>query len=321
VSETTRVGRISQLDASVVARLDAACGFINDEVARVKGRVLLVGFLLCLTGALISLYMLQARVEEMWPFPAFVALSLAVSYWYKQKRELAKTFKHVVVRRVVSALGNSMTYSPESSFLASDFNEMDLFNKRAQRLGAEDEICGRKNAVGYTLLEAKATYEEGSGKNRRTVVLFKGLIVRLDFNKNFVGHTVVVPDADSRLLGVFGESESRGRKEIARMENVEFEKCFTVYCQDQQEARYLMTPKLMELFLEANAALGGKLRASFQHNHLYLTIPQSKDRFDISMFGPRVTPDTVVGDLTEVVGLAERLVDTLDLETRIWSRV
>ena len=38
------------------------------------------------------------------------------------------------------------------------------------------------------------------------------------------------------------------------------------------------------------------------------------------MFGGKVTPQSVVGDLASVVALAEQLIDTLDLETRIWTR-
>jgi hypothetical protein len=67
--------------------------------------------------------------------------------------------------------------------------------------------------------------------------------------------------------------------------------------------------------------LGVHLRLSFHDNSVFLTVPQSADRFEVSLFGSRVSPESIVGDLAEVVRLAERMVDTLELETRIWSRV
>lgn len=317
----TRVGRVSQLDKSTLMKLQAGCNFINAEIGKARGRVVKVGIVCAVLGLGVYRYM-WTQGEKDPRFPLGGAVALAVGYGAHQRRELSKSYKKIVVRRVVGALGHGLAYSPESQFTKQDFLDMDLFEKKTEKWHAEDEICGKKNAVTYSILEAKATRTEGSGKNRRTVTIFKGLIVRLDFNKNFRGHTVVVPDAESKILGgLFGESENRQHKEICRLENVDFEKLFSVYGSDQQEARYLLTPKMMELIMEAQALLGVQVRLSFHDNSVFVTVPQSVDRFEVGLFGAKVSPETVCGDLAEVVKLAERLVDTLELETRIWTRV
>lgn len=315
------IGRISQLDQSVLLKLQAGCNYINEEIRKVRWRVLNVTVICALLGAAVYAHMWRRNVKDP-RLPIGGAAVLALGYATWQRRELAKKYKSIVVTRVVSALGQGLSYSPQSRFTKQDFLDMDLFEKRCEQWHAEDEICGRKDPVSYSILEAKATRTEGSGKNRRTVTIFKGLIIRLDFNKNFGGHTVVVPDAESKILGgLFGESESRRRKDIARLENVAFEKIFSVYCTDQQEARYLLTPKMMELIMEAQTTLGVQIRLSFHDNSVFLTVPQNADRFEARIFGAKVSPELVVGDLAEVVRLAERLIDALELETRIWSRV
>jgi hypothetical protein len=319
VTENTRVGRLSQLEKASVMKLQAACNYINAEVTRTRNKVLIAFVGLALLAAL-GAWIMATRFEAEDPsIPFFVAFAIWSSYMYRQRRALNKIYKTIVVTRTVNALGQGLTYSPQASFSVNDFNNMGLFTKEAENWRAEDEICGRKNAVTYTILEARATRTEGSGKNRRTVRIFQGVIARLDFNKNFRTHTIIVPDNES--WGLFSEAENRHQKTLARMDSVEFEKCFSVYCMDQQEARYLLTPKLMALLMRANAALGGKIRASFQDNHLYITIPSTQDRFNVGIFTSTIAPETIVGELAEVIGLAERLIDTLDLETRIWSRV
>ena len=315
----SRIGRFSQLDGPVALKLQSACNFINAEIARVRAKVLKAIAIFTTLGLVVTWFLWRSGMQDI-RIPIALVVLPSSWYWWRQQKELAKTYKHIVVKRVVAALGHGLTYSPEAAFGCGDFNQMDLFVKRAEKLIAEDEIRGAKGAVGYTVFECKATRVEGSGKNRRTVTIFKGLVIRLEFNKNFVTHTVVVPEGDSKVLGLFGESDSRGLKEIARMENVDFEKCFSVYCHDQQEARYLLTPKLMELLMRANDKMGGRLRASFLDNHLYVTVPQSKDRFDVGIFDSNVKPQTIVGDLTDVVTFAEQMVDTLERETRIWAR-
>ena len=315
-----RIGRLSQLDKSTLMKLQAGCNYINAEIDKMRRRVLSAALI---AGALgIALYMFMWKSGEKDPrLPLGGAVMLTVIYAANERRKLSKVYKRIVVSRVVAALGEGMTYTPESKFTKQDFLDMDLFEKRTEQWSSEDEICGCKNTVTYSILEAKATRTEGSGKNRRTVTIFKGLIIRLDFNKNFQGHTVVVPDSESKILGgLFGEAESRRRKEIARLENVDFEKLYSVYCTDQQEARYILTPKFMELILQAKGTFGD-IRLSFHDNSVFVCVPQNVDRFEFGFFGGKVSPEGIVGDLAEVVLLAERMVDALQLETRIWSRV
>jgi hypothetical protein len=321
VSASSSVGRVSQLDGATLMKLQAGCNFINSEVAKVRGRVLKLGAVMAVLAVAVYAYLWNQGVRDP-RFPFIGAFAIVAFYTFRQQRQLAKTYKQIVVGRVVGALGQGLTYAPESRFTKQDFLDMDLFLKRCEQWHAEDEIAGRKSAVGFSILEAKATRTEGSGKNRRTVTIFKGLIVRLDFNKYFQGHTVVVPNSESQILGgLFGESGSRRSKELCRLENVEFEEVFSVYATDQQEARYILTPKLMELIMRARLTLASDLRLSFHDNSVFLTIPQSVNRFEVKLFGGKITPEVAVGELAEVVKLAEQLVDTLDLETRIWTRV
>ena len=318
---SSTVGRLSQLDKPTLAKLQAGCNFINAEVGRVRGRIMIVAAVVLVLGVVVYGMMWNNGVRDP-RVPLLGGIGIIAAYAMWEHRKLSRTYKHIVVRRVVNALGQGLTYSAESRFTKQDFLDMDLFNLRVEQWRAEDEICGRRNAVTYSILEAKATRTEGSGKNRRTVTIFKGVIVRLDFNKYFQGHTVVVPNSESQILGgLFGESSSRGRKELCRMENVEFEDAYSVYSTDQQEARYILTPKLMELVMRARLRLNSGLRMSFHDNSVFVTLPDRGDRFELKLFGGPVTPESTVGELCEVVQLAEDLVEALDLETRIWTRV
>lgn len=318
---SSTVGRISQLDQSTLLKLQAGCNFINAEVQTRRQRVLMVSAILVVVALAVYAWMWQQGNQDP-RFPLGGAFVLITVYAAYERKQLAKSYKHIVVGRVVRALAQGLTYSPTSTFTKQAFLDMDLFQKRCEQWKAEDEISGKRNAVGYHILEAHATRTEGSGKNRRKVTIFKGLIIRLDFNKYFNGHTVIVPDAESKILGgLFGESSERRSKELCQLENVEFEKAFSVYSTDQQEARYILTPKLMELVMEARLVFSPDIRLSFHDNSVFVTVPQSTDRFEVRLFGPKITPEAAVGELAELVKLAEQLIETLDLETRIWTRV
>lgn len=317
------VGRISHLDQPTLLRIQAGCNYVNAEIAKLRNQVIsgwIVG--ICVAG--IAYLILWHNGQRDPRIPIGIVVVIVGFVTRRAQQSLKKTYKHIVVQRVVKAIGQGLTYRPDSTLTKQDFNDMHLFDRSAEKWTSEDEVCGRKNAVSYSLHECHAWYEVHSNKRRRRITIFRGVIVRLDFNKNFLGHTVVVTESTGKILGgLFGDAESRKGKRIVRLENVDFEKQFTAYSTDDQEARYILTPKLMELMMEAQALLGahGDLRFSFHDNSMFVTVPEPNDRFEASLFGAKVTPESVMGDLAETVRLAERLVDTLDLETRIWTRV
>jgi hypothetical protein len=75
----------------------------------------------------------------------------------------------------------------------------------------------------------------------------------------------------------------------------------------------------MELTLQANAMQETQIRLAFVQNSLYVAIPLKGNRLEAGL-NDKVTPESALGDLLDVINFAEKLVDTFQLETRIWSR-
>ena len=321
-STTSAVRRQSQIDPSARARLNAACAFMNAEVSKANRRLHKAGVVFVLLGALLFVLLWQNGVEH--PWRAFFVAVLGYALWTPvEYAGLSKTYKQVVIGRVIAALGEGLTYSAESRFKKQDFIDLDLFSRRLQQWSSEDEISGRKGAVVYSMFEAKATGLKVSREGAETETFFHGLIVRLDFNKHFRGHTIVVPNSESQvfdgMVEGLGEYETRKAKQLCHMDNVTFEKWFSVYSTDQQEARYVLTPKSMELILATYVRFNGA-RCCFKDSSVFLAIPSNADRFEVS-FTATMTPENAIGELAECVALAENLIDALDLETRIWTKV
>ena len=303
-----------RLDPQARARVQVACDVVNKEIAEQRGKVM-VAFV---AVALVALPLFVKYPDE-WRSIGVGALILVLGVVQLARREVAKTYKGLVVNRVVKSLGSGLTYSQESSLSRDDFNSMDLFVDAPDSFTSEDEVGGKKENVSYSIHEIRATKREG----KHTKVVFAGLMIRLDFNKNFRGHTIVVPDRESRALSTFARDlldfTAHEKMAAVNLENPDFERLFSVYSTDDQEARYLLTPKLMELALEANAMQENQIRHAFVKNSLYVAIPSKENRFEAGL-NDKVTPESAVGDLVEVINLTERLVDTFQLETRLWSR-
>lgn len=302
-----------RLDPHARARVQVACDVVNKEIGEQVRNIVIVA----IAAAIVAIPLLIAYPDQRRAI-AFVAVLLVGATFAQARRTVSKTFKTLVVGRVVKAIGEGLTYKAESSLDKRAFLGLELFNDTPTHFESEDEIGGRKANVSYSIHEVLATRKEG----KQTVTIFGGLVVRLDFNKNFRGRTSVVPqgagNAGGSLLGkLFGSST---QKAAVTLESPDFERIFDVYSTDDQEARYILTPKLMELVLAANAAqTEGELRLGFRDNSLYVAIPSRRDHLEANLFAT-VTPDSAIGDLAEVIGFAEKLVAEFQLETRIWSR-
>lgn len=308
--------RLVDLDEATRARIDSACAFVNHKIKKARSRVTTVGWIV---GVAVAGWLVMADVS--WQFPVVSGIIVVGIVAAHADRDIKRWYKMLVIGRVVEALGQGLTYSHKSSFTKEQFRGMDLYNQRIDRFESEDQVTGKRSEIDFALHEAKAIRREKRGKSSHDVVVFKGQIVELEFNKNFLGHTIVVPDKESKLLGgLFGDSDSRNGKQIVHLANADFENIYSVYSTNDQEAHYLLTPKLIELVLKARQQLSADVRLSFHHNSLFVTIPSDTDRFEVSIFGKNATPYDAAGDLAAIVDLAERLIDLFDLETRIWTR-
>jgi hypothetical protein len=140
----------------------------------------------------------------------------------------------------------------------------------------EDLRWGTLGTQPFTLHEARLTEERGSGKNRRTVVVFNGSIMTIGFTRPFQGTTLI--DRQSRHTGFFGgekDSINLNGIELERVSMVDprFEDAFTIWSNDGVEARYLVHPDYAERLTAVEQAYAGKnIRALFHEGDLLLVL-------------------------------------------------
>jgi hypothetical protein len=211
-------------------------------------------------------------------------------------------WKPRVVDRIVKAVHPDLTYKPTGGIAASEFIGTRIFNERVDRYGCEDEVSGWIGKTQLRCSEVLAEYKtesRDSNGRRRTHwhTIFRGWFVLVDFHKEFTGEFVVLPDTD----------------------DPEFEKAFVVYGTDQVEARYILTPALMQRILAVRKRSGSGLHIGFTQSIMCLAIPRSRDAFEPEKGKSLLDPETHrqnVEDLIFITGLVE----DLNLNTRIWSK-
>ena len=176
-------------------------------------------------------------------------------------------------------------------FSAKDFPEPDLAlwkkNKLLpswDRVSFEDQMSGKyqNNAFNFceAHLEKRSTDSDG---NTTWNTVFRGILLNVDFQRKFLGRTVVLRDA-----GIFNAKKKAGMKKVGLVDP-KFEKIFEAYGTDQVEARYLLTPTFMQKLVDLeNSVSGKKIRFGFLNDRLHVAV-EAPNQFEAgSMLKPLI---------------------------------
>ena len=131
-----------------------------------------------------------------------------------------------------------------------------------------------------------------------------------DFQKDFQGHTTILRNS------LFKLSSSGSR---VKLENPDFEKTFDVYSTDQIEARYLLSPSMMERLLALDREFNRNITISFRDSNILIAIPESRNHFEASIWKPMDDLSQLKNDFSMIHALVS-IVEDLNLNTRIWSK-
>lgn len=236
-------------------------------------------------------------------------------------------FKNKVISAIVSNVSLGLYYDARLEISREAFRSSGLFTTYPHRYSGEDLIGGRYGKTDFKLSEVHAEERRQrrtkNGTQTYYVTIFKGLFLIADFHKHFRGRTFVLPDNSEGIFGTWLskklQSFSGGRGELVYLEDPEFEKHFKVYSNDQVEARYILSTSLMEDILHLRKRFGTSIRLSFLRSNVYLAIPTSRDFLEPNIKEDLTQPETLTRLYSEV-RLLLKLIDDLNLNTRIWSK-
>lgn len=173
-------------------------------------------------------------------FPVLLCCMVGGSFYYQfARKKYVKEYKNVLAVPVLKSMFGEVHYYPERGFTSEEFQAARLIKWRTDfRYRSEDLIEGVHRGVVFRQADVKITHTTGSGKNRRTVVDVNGRIWEFDCPRQVSSNVLIVKDYTHAAL-------EYGLNKI-EMEDVDFNKKFDVYAEDEHSAFYVLTPHFME---------------------------------------------------------------------------
>jgi hypothetical protein len=282
---------------------------------------------------------------------------------------LRDEFKQDMIRPLVAHLAPLAVYRPDGHIRREEFEKSGLYQVEPSVFGGDDLVEGRLGDVDLRFSELNVEHVDSSDRSGRRAT-FKGLFFVADFHKDFAGFTIVRPRRP-RVLGTYASGASRAEKMNAglaysehlmaarwspaagryaplqpvELEDPAFAECFDVFATDQVEARYILSPGMMQRLLEfrqeavrAREELSATLAArrkffqmvdqkdmesgmfyvSFARSNVYMAKHHYRDLFEIEPERP-LTSAAIEGYAADLQ-FAFGIVEDLNLNTRIWSK-
>lgn len=140
---------------------------------------------------------------------------------------------------------------------------------------------------------------------------FKGIIVELDMNKNFDGHTFILEK------GAKGLKVDDSKFESVQLEDVEFTKAYNVYSDSQIESRYLLTTAFIDRLQNLKETFNAEyVRVAFKDNKVVLAIHTNRDMFSMAQYLTKTGQETFIKLFKEIVSVLD-VVEALKLNQKL----
>lgn len=266
------------------------------EKARTKSLIALVIVILCVVLSII--FIKNIFVTVVIGVIGMVVISLILA---KYQRENSNKYNEVV-KKILHEYDNNLEYNPNGGFSIDEYYSC-YFPEQCDRFGSEDLIINRKNGFCYSDIIVESEHEDDEG-NTSYYVEYCGSLARMNIkNMNcriFLGST--------RGTLVY----KRDNLKTIKFENDEFNKLLRACTDNELMAYKLLTPDVMEEFVNIKNNTYGDIDIRIISGYLYIRF-QSGGTFDSTLFNKEKEKE----NLCQSIAVLEEVMHTMEKVKKI----
>lgn len=230
---------------------------------------------------------------------------LAIMRYIKDKNSkiYRRSFKMKFLHPYIKQLGYN--YDPEGNL-----NFIHIYNSKlfgfTNPTNSNDRIYGEFDGVEFEMCDV--IFHQNLQRNQAYEIW--GIFFYATFNKKINSKTFIL------TKNIVSDSIKKFKK--ITMDDTKFNATFSVYCDDMQNAMYILSPAFMKRLLDLKRQLNFPISVSFVGDKIYIFLDTGKDNFepDIDKSVLHANPAfTIKRELSHFLSI----VKTLNLNTKIWK--
>ncbi len=229
-----------------------------------------------------------------------------------------KEFKDVFVLKYLRQRFDDVVYRPGDG-IGERFVESVGMLDTGDRFSSNDYISGKYKGINFEqsdvhIEERHETTDKDGNKIESWKTIFKGRLMIFDFNKSFKAN-IQVSSRD------FSASRLPWKKRFSKikMEDVEFNKNFSVYSENDHDAFYILTPHFMQKIKEITKKMSCGVMFGFVDSRLHIAVDNREDSFEYDVFDP-IDEQEIIGDTLRNIKIITAFVDELDLNNNLFRK-
>ncbi|MBO0593911.1 DUF3137 domain-containing protein [Cellulophaga sp. E16_2] len=274
---------------------------------------------------------------------------------YKPDATLQEEFKTDILPRLIKSVYPTISYhqkykTDNAALKAANFFSKDFWQEEG-RLSGEDALKGRYKNVDFELAELTHYIEVLSQRGwfisiflglfmfisetladvifgildifgdktiSKSKQNFRGLFLYADFHKDFEGEIILRTRRKSILEKIIAPTMYL---EKVIPENSAVNEKYEVYATSKQLGYYALSPTIIEAIEKITKELQADVSLKLKDGKLYLIIPLEHNFFEIYKVKNNIIKANTKKDILWELQSVKYLIETLNLETRIWSKI
>ncbi|MGM0582326.1 MAG: DUF3137 domain-containing protein [Bacteroidota bacterium] len=254
-----------------------------------------------------------------------VVLTASAFFYNKYRIKFAQKFKDKIIENVIQTIGQNLIFSPNEEFPKSQYFKSEIYRKNASYFNSDDLISGKINEVPVQFAEVDSgIISKGNDRNSKSPI-FQGLFFKADFNSSFNSKTFILTDYLDKTYAIARNLITRMLKKLnedrppfIKIDDFEFERYFSVYSENEEEAKNILTNTFMNSLTEFVKNRSMPVAISFIDNNLFIAIRDYRKVLDPSIFHPNQN-QKMIRNFFNIIQLFTKVINDLKNNEKIWA--
>ena len=261
-----------------------------------------------------ALYVTIFFILAIFVFPAIFIYGICmVVFTFYARRDLAyyrRIYKAFFVAQALSKTFKRYSHQSDGGIPYDKIAQANIF-RPADSHTSNDLVTGKYKDVNFIQCDLHLYVESTDSEGNTSLInTFYGRWLIFEFKKNFSSHLQVI---GSHIKNYRIASENKYK---IKLESDSFNKAFKVYGQDELEARYILTPDIMERMEALSKKHHGKILFGFAGNQLHIAIADGNDAFEPPAINKPLDEATELAKVSEEIKVITDIVDHLKLNRK-----
>ncbi len=236
----------------------------------------------------------------------------------KDVKAFNDSFKQEVALKALNEVCTDVTFDVNKGIDRSVIANTHMMNM-GDIYRSNDYVTGKYKNISFELSDVEIEEESTDSDGDTTYyTVFKGQWFIFDFNKTFKANVQVCEKGFGNNIRGYLFSKKEERYKRVELEDIEFNKKFKVYAQNELDAFYILTPGTMNKIKEIKNHIKGSLLLCFIDNKLHIGLYNNKDLFEASIY-KKVNIDAMTSKTKDEISAITNFVDILSLDNDLFK--